>query len=744
MNLPIPPLSVRAAQTDDVTLARYVDVMLANRWLITSITTLCLALGAAYALLAPRVYQTDILLQIEDSPGSAKSLLGDVSSIFDVKTEATAEIEVLRSRMVLGKAVDSLRLYIIARPRRLPLIGERLAGWRKGLSRPGLFGFGGYAWGAESIQVESFDVPEELEGKRFRLTALGGGRFRLESGYLDAPVEGRVGQLLEFAYDDGKVTLNVSALKGNPGTAFELVRKSRLKTLQELQAKLNIGEKGKQSGIIGASLTDNNRLLAASILNEIGDEYVKQNIKRKAAEAEKSLAFLNGLAPQLKSQLDHAESSYNAMRNSRGTFNLSEEGKTYLQESVTAEAGLLELQQRRTQLIKRYTDSHPAVQAIDQQIAAMSAKNANISQRLKVLPQLEQDTLRLMRDVQVNSDLYVNLLNTSQQLKLVEAGKVGTVRLLDNAAVPVEPIKPNVPVVIAMAGVMGLIFGVGAAFVRFAFHGGVTDPHEIERATGLNVYATVPLSPAQASLSEKTRRDRRGQQLLASHYPSDPSIESLRSVRTAMQFAMLDAGDNRVLVTGPTPGVGKSFVSANLAALMASAGKRVLLVDADLRKGHLNLQFGLECKPGLSDALANNLSSDKVIHREVLPGLDFVSCGTLPPNPTELLMSERAKRMFDDFKDYDLVLIDSPPVLAASDTAVLSGYTGTVLLVTRFEKTSIGEVAESAATLRHANAQMRGVIFNALKPDEYRFGYGSRYGRYRYRDYGYGARSRGE
>ncbi|KDP84463.1 tyrosine protein kinase [Cupriavidus sp. SK-3] len=738
MNQNPPPVAVAGSQDDEFDLIRYLDVLIANRWLIATIAAVALALGVAYAFLARPVYQADILVQVEDSPNSAKSLLGDVSSLFEVKAEATAEIEILRSRMVVGKAVDNLQLYIYAKPKYVPFVGAWIASRAKGLSDPGLLGIGGYAWAKESIKVDQFDVPESLEGEKFSLKALGDGRYRLEQDSLDRPLEGRVGELLQVNQNAGSFSLLVTDLKAKPGIVFNLVRASRLRTLERLQSQLKIAEKGKQSGIIGASLEGTDPKLTARILNDIGEEYVAQNIKRKAAEAEKSLVFLGDLLPQLKAELERAEVKYNEMRNKRNTFNLSEEGKAFLQESVTAETSLLELKQKRTELLTRFTVTHPGVQALDQQIATLNAKVGSMAARMKTFPNVEQDTLRLMRDVQVNNDLYVGLLNNMQQLKLVKAGKVGTVRLLDNAPVPEEPIKPKKGIAIILAVVFGLFVGVVAAFVRASLYGGITDSQDIEQHTGLNVYATVPLSAEQAALTETMRQRKRGNFVLADLFPNEPSIESLRSLRTALQFAMLDADNNRVLLTGPTPGVGKSFISANLSVVMASGGKRVLLLDADMRKGHLNQYFGKDRAHGLSDVLVGKTTFDQAVHRNVVENLDFLSTGGLPPNPAELLLNERMVKLLQDVgEQYDLVLIDTPPVLAVSDTAILAARCGTVFLVTRFEKTTIGEVEESAKQLRQANADVNGVVFNGLDPNAYRYGYGSKYGRYRYAYYGY-------
>jgi tyrosine-protein kinase Etk/Wzc len=725
-----------AQPTDEVSLSRYLDVLHASRRLVLTIAVLVFCLGALYALLAPPVYKADLLVQVEDnvSNPNSKGPLGDVSNLFQVKPEATGEMGILQSRLVVSAAVDNLKLYLSATPKRFPIIGDWIANDAKHLSQPGLFGRGGYTWGDESIKVSRFDVPDELEGKKFTLVAIGGGRFQLNRPDVTTPSQGKVGETNVFDGPDGPITLHVDSIAGNPGAEFVLVRNSREKTIEELQGKLEITQRGKDSGIIGASINGPNRYMTPRILNEIGDAYVSQNIDRKAAEAEKSLAFLNDLLPKLKSDLDQAELRYNEMRDQYGMFNLSDEAKTNLEQTVAAQRTILDLKQKRDDLVTHYTREHPNVQAIDRQIGTLNEKLASLAQTSKMLPVLEQNAVRLTRDVQVKSDLYTGMLNNVQQLKVVRAGKVGSVRLLDHAVVPKDPIRPNRLVILVASAVVGLFLGMVAAFVRWAVRGGVSDPNEIEQRTGLDVFATVPLATVRATRPGALKhRASSLAPLLASEAPGDPSIESLRGLRAALHFSMLETGNNRVMLTGPTDGVGKSFVSSNLAALISSAGKRVLLIDADLRKGHLDEYFGGSNAPGLSDYLQGTVSFDMLVRQQVMPGLDFIPRGSGTSNPAELLLSTRMNELLELGERYDIVLIDTPPVLAVSDATALAYRCGTVFLVARSELTSIVDVTEATKQLRQANAEIKGVIFNGFDTGAYHYSAGP--GRRRYSSY---------
>lgn len=730
---------------DEINLVEYWDIVVDSRWLIGAITALALAIGAAYAFLAKPVYESNLLIQVEDSASAAKSFLGEAASLFDVKTPATAEIEIIRSRMVIGQAVDATLIYIDARPRYLPLVGDWLARRAKTLSDPGFLGVGGWVTGKEKLSVSVFNMPPELEGSRFRVTARGNGQYTLSHPELEQAFSGAVGAPLIQSTDAGTITLLVTALEGKPGAEFDLARHSRLEIIEELQQDLRLSEKGRQSGVIDATLQDTDRNKLTLILNEIGQQYVRQNIERKAAEAQKTLAFLDVQLPQFKKQLDQSEEAYNRYRNQQGTVSLDEEAKLILNRSVDLQSKLLEAQQKRREFVSRFTAEHPTVKTLDEQIAAWSREITSLNSRVKGLPTVQQDALRLERDVKVNNELYQQLRNNALQLQLIREGKIGNVRLIDPAAMPEDSVKPRRGLSLALALVLGLLGGVMVALARNAFFRGIRNPQEIEAHTGLNVYSTIPLSDAQLAMARKVASKQPGVHILAQTAPQDVAVESLRSLRTALQFAMLEAGNNRVLITGATPGVGKSFVSANFAAVLASAGKRVLLIDADLRKGHLNQYFGTSRGGGLSELIAGSLKPAEAVRREMLPNLDVITTGLLPPNPAELLLSGAFANLLESLSaDYDLVIIDTAPVLAAADTLSVAMHVGTLLLVARAGQTQMGELHESARRLAHAGKSATGVLFNAMDLTRRHYGnYGYKYGGYRYRQYSYEAPANG-
>ena len=729
---------------DAINIGSLLDSLWLDKKLVALIAISIFVLGTAYALMAKPIFEANLLIQVEE-PGSTKTLLGDASALFDVKTAAASEIEILSSRMVVANAVDSLGLYISVRPKFFPFFGRWLASKNEQLSKPGIMGLGGYVWGRETIHISAFSVPQAMWSHQFILMADGAGGFELNQTDFNISIQGRVGQPLVYETPAGEIELLVLALDANAGAQFILIHNSRLRAIETLQKSLNISEKGRLSGIIEVKLEGGDPQLTAKILNAVGNEYIRQNVDRMSEEAEKSISFLDSQLPKIKNNLEEAETKYNRLRNKRGIIDISSEANNILQQAIGVEIKLWEVKREREELLTKFTREHPSVAKADSQILFLEKEKYFVHNKIKGLPRIEQDIISSTRDVEVSNELYISLLNTLQQLRLAKASKIGTSRIVDTAVAPERPIKPKRLSISLASLLLGLLLGVITAFIRKAMRGTIDNPRMIEDMTGLQVYATIMESEHQESLSKQIQAKKIGQFLLAEEFPDDIEVESLRSFRVAMQFAMLDAPNNRVMITGPTPGVGKTFLAANMAVVLAQADKRVLLIDMDMHKGHLNRYFGLSRKAGLSELLAGEITVEQAIHKNILGSLSLITNGTEVSNPSSLFLSERLPQILDRCSQlYDIVIVDASPALLVSDVAVIGPHMGTTFMVVRDGASTIVDLISSIKRLNQARVEVKGVLFNGQLlriSNRYKYGYQYGYG-YKYGYSGYKQKSR--
>ncbi|SPB15371.1 tyrosine-protein kinase involved in EPS biosynthesis [Caballeronia novacaledonica] len=706
----------------------HLDAIYDSKKLIAVVTGSALLIAAAYLFLAAPVYRADILIQFQktDSTSVPKNILSDVSSMFDSKPDSPGEMEVLGSRLVVAQAVDKLNLAVVATPRYFPLIGRQIATWSDTVSTPGPRG---YVWGAERIDVGEFETPSQFYGRKFKLKKLDARRY--EASFRDFRFQGVIGQTTEASTPLGPIVLRVDAMDANPGATFDLTRNSPVAAVEALRKKLSISDKGKESNIIKASLDDADPIRAAAILNAVASAYVEQEIERKSGEAARSIKFLETQLPDLKQRVEASEALFNQFRASHGTVNLGDEAASLLKRTVEVQKTRVDLEQKRNDLLALYKSDHPAVRAVDAQLRVAQKELDSLASQSRTLPPMEQDMLRLQRDVQVNSTLYTSLLNTFEQLRVVKAGKLGNARLVDSAVVPDQPFWPKPTLVMVVASLFGLLSGIAIALTRKQLFDAVNEPSEIEENIGLPVYATVPYSPHEARLTKAIRTPQSKGGLLATSSVIDPAIESIRGFRTAVDHALTNARNRVVLITGPTPGIGKSFITVNLAAILGAAGKRVLLVDADLHRGDLHRHFAIKPGLGLSDLLYGSCTPQNVIHLDVCPGVDFVSSGTQFPSPSDLFARPKAHSVIERLgAGYDVVLLDAAPILPTDAALQLASLAATTFLVAQQGVTGVGELRESMRRLERIGLSVHGVVVNGMKLRSGRRSYG--YGRYRY------------
>jgi tyrosine-protein kinase Etk/Wzc len=713
---PSPP-PAEGAPREESTLGEGLAVLAEGRWLIAGAAAVTLALGLLYGLLATPTYGTDVLVQVEEKK-SDMGALDDLSALFSGSSPTEAEIEILRSRALVGSVVDELKLDVVAGPRYFPVVGRAAArGHDEEAPATAWLGLSRFAWGGERIAIQRLEVPHHLEGERLTLVAGGDGSFTLLGPEREHLLAGRVGQSAA-AGERGRVSAFVTDLVARPGTEFQVVKLARDEAIERLQRELVIGEVGKKTGIIRLSLEGFDRKLIAGTLDALARAYLRQNVERRSAEAEKTLEFLEKQLPVLKANLDAAESAMNAHRSRNGTVDITLETEGKLARAVEVEKLLSELEVERADLRQRFTDSHPILIAVKQKIAQLQGDRAAVEAKIKQLPKEELESARLMRDVKVANELYVLLLNRAQELRVVKSGTIGNVRIVDVALVPRRPVSPKKALTAVMALFLGVGLGVALALTRKALDHGVEDPDVIEHRFGVSVYAAVPHSPKVAEIEREHRRNKTGAvPLLAVADPSDVAIESLRSLRTSLEFALVEAGGNVIAIGGPSPGVGKSFLSLNLASVLASMGKRVLLVDGDMRKGRLHRQFGVDRAPGLSELITGTAAVEDAVRTTVAKEVWLLPTGRIPSNPSELLASDRFRRVLGELsRRYDLVLIDTPPILAVTDATLIGRAAGMMLVVLRAGHHPLREISVAVKRLAQVGVRPHGFVLNDVMP----------------------------
>jgi tyrosine-protein kinase Etk/Wzc len=735
-----------------IDLHEIIAILIDSKWLIVLVTGVVLAIGTAKAFIDSPVYEANALLQVEAQSQTVRTLEPG-GTIQKSEIPVMAEVQLINSRMVLGEAIRNLGLDIIARPNYFPIIGEAFARRfaqhnfeqhnREEKISSALFGQTQYAWGGESFRVDTFTAPSYWLDKQFILIAGKQGHFRLmrENALI---LEGEVGKLASKQLKDKQqsVTLFVPLLKSRPDTQFTVMRLSEDNAIKQLKNNLQVAEKGKLTRLLELTLEANNPQSAVQILNEIINIYIRQNVEKKSAEAQKTLEFLEQQMPLLKERLAMATTALNDYRTRQGSIDLNLETQGILEGVVKLKTEITKLQQQRDELRQKFTESHPSIVAVDKQIARLQGQMNAHDQKIEVLPETQQVILKLARDVQVNTELYTILLNNSQTLRVAKAGAVADVRIIDYAVLPTLPIKPKKALIIAFSFILGLILGIALTFIRKALRRGVEDPDLIEKELHIPVYATIPHSVDQEKLSKKLKRNyiRKSNDplILAVQNKDDLAIESLRSLRTTLHFAFLEAQNNIIMIAGPSPGVGKTFVSINLAVVLADAGKKILLIDGDIRKGFINKVLGVDRENGLSELISNTISGgtpmvDKAIHRIPIANLDFIPTGSIPPNPSELLLHERFGNLLAGIsKNYDHVIIDSPPILAVTDATIIGRMASATLMVVRAGQHPMRELEQSAKRLTQAGVHLKGVVFNDLPETSSRYGYGYGYNKYVY------------
>ncbi|HBR4851420.1 TPA: polysaccharide biosynthesis tyrosine autokinase [Klebsiella pneumoniae] len=698
--------------SDEIDLGRIIGEILDHRKLIIAVTAVVTFVALVYVLLATPVYQANALIQIEQKQGNA--ILNSLSQMLpDSQPQSAPEISLLQSRMILGKTIDDLNLQYKIEQKHFPVLGaglSRLLGLNEG-----------------SVDVKKLYIPNNGdESQDILLKILDERRYQIVTDNIT--INGTVGTLL----NNNGISILIDKINADPGTEFYIRYETKLKKIDDLQKKFNVADQGKDTGMLNLTLVGEDPKLIREILNSISQNYLAQNVERQAAQDAKSLEFLNEQLPKVRSDLDAAEDKLNNYRKQKDSVDLTMEAKSILDQIVNVDNQLNSLTFREAEVSQLYTKEHPTYKALMEKKKTLQEEKAKLNKRVSSMPSTQQEVLRLSRDVESGRAVYLQLLNRQQELNIAKSSAIGNVRIIDQAITEPKPIQPKSLIVVAVGILAGLFISIGIVLIKVYLRRGIESPEQLEEM-GINVYASIPVSEWLTKNSSKIKlKKNESEKLLAIENPADLAVEAIRSLRTSLHFAMMEAKNNVLMISGASPNAGKTFISTNLSATIASTGKKVLFIDADLRKGYMHKMLGGQNIHGLSDVLSGQSSVESVIERIPSAEFDYIGRGQVPPNPAELLMHRRFETLLKWASDnYELVIIDTPPILAVTDAAIIGRYAGTTLLVARFEENTAKEIAVSVKRFEQSGVLVRGCILNGVvkKASSY-YGYG-------YNHYGY-------
>ncbi|HEF4740611.1 TPA: lipopolysaccharide biosynthesis protein [Burkholderia multivorans] len=700
--------------TFKLTMSESLRNVLDHRRLFLAVFLGCLLLATIYAITATPVYSVDTLIKVEENKHSALGSLSEISNALDIQSSSVVgEIDIARSRTVVTRAMDETLAQVDVSVRNpIPLIGGFVASLlrkdRNGLVVP-LFNTPFWAWGGERVEFRKFDIPDAQIGKKLELDYLPGNRFVLRDSHGDEVLRGVVGKpSVANGYN-----VDVARIVARPGTEFRVRRESTQVRLDSILTKLSGAETKRQSGIMQLSLEDHDPVFAARLLNAIAAAYLDANARRRAEDAERSLAFLDRQLPVVKARLEQAEEALNTFRNAQGSIDPQGDVKLLIDQLSLVDKARLEAKLEYQDLSSKYVAGQPELAAVASKLKTLDQQSADLKNKVAHLPSQQQTYLRLAREVEVNSQLYVGLLNNSQQLQIAKAGTVGNASIIDKADVSDKPIRPKRVLVIALGAALGLILGLAATQASALFSRRVRDPKHLEAVVGVPMLGVLPAAPRAL----QTGAGDRPPFVVAREHRDTPLGEALENLALLLHYRLTAQHENSkaVLMTSPEPGQGTSTIAANLAYLFAESGFKTLLLRADAGDVGTGRTLPMKYEKGLSDLLKGTLELKRAIS-PINDHLDVLSAGKGVEPLRNLFRTERLEALIASLRDeYDMIVVDAPSARAVANVAMLSRFVDVTLMTARQGAVTYVAVAEAVENLSKVGAQVDGLVFNGFE-----------------------------
>lgn len=699
-------------EDSEVNLFALLNQILEHKWLALLVMSFTLAVGIFYVSRQIPVYKTDLLIQVEPkqhSIGQAGMLLG--GSINAISSQSV----LIQTRYILEPVVKALGLDIKVTPQRRSI-------WSNLFSA-----------NHNDAHVSRFEVPERLVNQSLDLVFDKADHVSLYNKN-ERLLEGSIGQLL--TNKDKTIHLKIDNINALVGTHFSLIKRSSNDQVKALAAHLTVSEAGQNTGIVNVSLMGPNKDQIINTLNEIATIAQKKDAQKKKKESTQTLEFLYQQLPITKGLLEKAEKALNDYRARTGKIDTKTQTQFLLQQLMDLDKRTSELRMKMIEEMQRYTEYHPVILAMNSQLRTIEGARDKLSREIKKLPASDQISLDLMREIGVRKTLYMILLSKIQELQVMKAGTLSSIQILASANTPDAPLPLHRSAIYLGSLIIGFALSALYIFGRRLFFPRVDDPNWSERKYNIANLAIIPYCQEQARNTMYIRQhNSKSVSLLAHTNPRNLSIESLRSLRTTLQVILPTASNNIISIMGVSPGVGKSFVSSNLAYLLAMAGKRVLLIDGDLRRGTIHKYFNTKASPGIADVLNETATIENALCKTMHPNLTIMPRGAYPSNPSELLMRDEFKKLINNLSEqFEILVIDTAPVLLVTDAVVIGALSATKFMVLGAAAHQPSDIEMVLKRLSGSDIQLNGTIYNfnrAATITQTYGGYG-KYGKHQY------------
>ncbi|PST96422.1 tyrosine-protein kinase, partial [Photobacterium aquimaris] len=674
----------------------YVKIIKDNRWFIIFSMIFFIVVGVCYAKLSTPVYQANVIFKVDNDKSRISNLGQDIANLFSLSSSTVVETETIKSRKFLSQTIDDLNLQVVVTPRKKSFFKDVLSK----LSHD-----------PKKVNVGKL-VVNNKQNDHFELIVTDAklGYYTLIDKLTNTQLKGRVGELEKTA----NYSILISSINAHNGDVFDINVLDQYQAAINLQAKLKVNEIGKPSldgaAILQVSITGTDKEKIQEILANISKNYLMFNKKRYALEAAHSLAFLKAEMPLVKKRLIVSENKLEQYRENHGSVDLNVESKLALDSLANVENQLNELVYQESSVATKYTKKHPIYIALIKKRQILLAEKARLSAKIDKFPTTQREVLRLSRVVKSDSLIYEQLKQKEQELSVVKRTAIGTATILDSAHSLTQPIKPKKTIIVIMFTFLGFILSTVIVLLRYMTIKGIISTREVNEL-GFEMYGNIPYSKNQSQLAKDENN-----KLLAISHDDDIAIEALRLLRANIYFLQKKMEANIVMLCSPDIGSGKSFITTNLATLFAKSRKKVLVIDADMKSGAIADLFSINTRVGLSNYLKEEVTLDEIINSsKLVDNLDVICCGELVDNSSELLMTSKLESLITKVSsDYDIVIIDTPASLAASDSVLISEYCKLRLVVGYFSKTSTKEIMTLKKIFLKNDIDITGFIINGI------------------------------